>query len=271
MVPHAKKMERRLLYREKYHRIDLMEGNLADGEIEGQQCVFLIDSGTTNNIIFVSHAERLGLLTGNERKQNICINFWKGTRSQQVISLEQVEVTLGGCWKIKIPFLVLPKEMEKRYRKDMVIIGFPVLRRGRMFQAYWSATGASKLYIRQLQRLQQSTRFRQSAQLGFYVLREGIRLPTMVVVDTGATNFYITKGLIRESKRSVVPRHVSLNLGDDVFMESRMQVRPSYTKFFTLGRHLLYKYDAILDYGNTSVTFKVGGKYQRIFLREKKV
>ena len=263
--PPATQMKRRRINRSKYLHLDVKEGNFVYGEVQGHRCDFLVDSGSTYNTMFLSHAHQLGLITGNEKKVSQKIIMWDGFRIVQIILLEEVVITLEGCMKVKISIQVLPKDMETLYNTfpKMIVLGIEFLKPGHMFQEF-SSSGASRLYIRKPKQLEQRpSSNRKFTSIWFKVLRKGSKKPTHVLVDTGAAGFFTTKYLMRRTK--VMPKHASLLLEAGSCLNTTLQIRPTNDRFCILGRNLLYKYDAVVDYGRSLVTFKVGDKDLRIF------
>ena len=266
--PFARQMKMRRLNTSRYHRVDVRLGNLVDGKIHGQQCILLLDSGSSGNWMFQSEAEKLGLLTGKEEKVTHKVLMWKGYEKMEIISLKEVEIILEGGARIKTSMDVLPKGVEGHYSMpDMIVLGLQVMHRGSMFQEF-SGSGTSTAYIRELSRLhQRPRRFMGHKSLWMDVQKEGRKEPTPVLLDTGAVHFFTSMLLIQKTNSSVMPQRASLHLGDGSFLKMGLKIRPTNEREYTLGVKLLYKYDAVVDYGRSSITFKVDGKYHRVFLR----
>ena len=242
----------------KYKQVDVKEGNLVHGEVQGKKCVFLIDSGTTFNFMYFTHAKKLGLITGKEKTVTQTTQMWGGPEKLNIIVLEDVVITLGGC-EMRIPIEVFPRKLEIVYAlPEKIILGQQFLSPGLMFQEF-HASGASTLYIRAPHRLQQPQSTAGKYSLIWLKAKRRFRKATPVVVDTGATGFYTTRTLTKKP-----PPRASLHLGSGSFMEASLELQPSNYKFYILGTELLYKYDAIVDYGYAFVTFKVGNKYLRV-------
>ena len=264
VVPFATRVKRGTQTTSNYHHVHVMEDNLVYGQTQDKKCLFLVDSGATINTTFFSHAEKLGLITGNEKKETQKVLLWNGYKNLDIIWLEEVVITLGGC-VMRIPIKVLPKEVEEFYRNTkFIILGMQFLKPVRAFQEF-SASGASTLYIRKPERLEQRPkRDRVYSSIWLKAVREGSEKSTRILVDTGAPGFFTTEALRKKQDGVVSPQRASLHLGDGSFMETSLELRPTNDKFYILGCSLLYKYDAIVDYGDGSVTFKVSDKYIRI-------
>ena len=263
--PCGTQMKRRRLNASKYLQLDVKEGNRVEGEILGHRCVFLVDSGSNSNCMFLSQAENFGLVTGNEKKETQVILMWNGYKKLQNIQLEEVAITLEGCMTMRIPIKVFPREQEKFYPDhEEVILGQQFLQPGRVFQEF-SASGASKLYIRKPQQLQQPPkRLKLHKPLWLEVQGNGSQV-TDVLLDTGAPGFYTTKLLMQKIDYSVKPQYATIHLGDGSFLNTGLEVRKTNDQFFILGCNLLYKYEAVVDYSGAFITFKVGSKYLRVF------
>ena len=268
VMPCATQMKRRRLNASKYHRLDVKEGNLVDCEISGQRSLLLLDSGTCCTCVFYSEAERLGLVIGTEEKMTRLVILWDTYQEMQIIDLEEVVISLEGGVQISVPMTVLPKELEGSYSNpEAITLGLSVLHRGRMFQTF-SACGSSSLYIRKPELLLRAYTNHRHKQFQFYVQEEGSKNALPVLLDTGADDFYTTENLTCHTYSSVVPRRASLHLGDHTFLHTKLALRRTSDLEFTLGCKLFYKYDAVVDYGRALVTFKVDGKYLRVFLHQ---
>ena len=266
VVPNATQMKRHRLNASMYHRLDVKKGNILDAEILGQQCQLVIDSGTCCTSMFFSQANKLGLLTGNEKKMRVMTLLWDAFKEVDIIYLKDVAITMQGDVQMRTPMTVFPKEMEQGYAcSEEIIIGLSLLHRGSMFQTF-NDCGSSSLYVRKFELLKQRPNTHSiHKQLEFYVRREGRNNIIPVLLDTGAPDFYTTAHLMWETGCSVMPRRTSLHLGDGSFLETGLEVRPTSDMEYTLGCKLFYKYNAVLDYGRALVTFIVGGKYLRIY------
>ena len=266
-LPYATQINKRTRSFSKFLHLEVKQGNYVHGEILGQRCIFLVDSGATSNYMYLSQAKKLGLVTGNEKKVTQTFFTWHGRKELQNILLEGVGITLEGFMTMRIPMKVLPKKLEKLYATpENIVLGQQFLQPGCVFQEF-SASGTSKLYIRQPKRLQQPPRrFRKYQTMWMEVLRNGCK-PTPVLLDTGAPDFHTTKSLMKDTDCSAVPQQVKLYLRDGNFLTTKLRVRKANDEFFILGLSLLHKYEAIVDYSRAFITFKVGGKKFRVFRR----
>lgn len=84
--------------------LDVRPGSEMFGSVNGRRCTIVLDSGCSENFIFISLAEELGLLAGEERTKTINVHSQKGTR-EMVILLNEVVVTFEG----QVEFLSLSK------------------------------------------------------------------------------------------------------------------------------------------------------------------
>lgn len=113
------------------------------GSVYGRRCTIVLDSDCSENFIFISQVEEVGLLTGEEGSETINVHMHIG-KKMKVTLLDEVVVTLGGQVEVRSPFSVLSKSLEGHCRYEEVLLGLPVLRRGSAMQT--SGKGRSRLY-----------------------------------------------------------------------------------------------------------------------------
>lgn len=107
----------------------------------------------------------------------------------------------------------------------------------------------------------------------FYVRREGSEEAMTVLLDTGADNFFVSESclqkLIKESGSSRAPRRAFLDLGSCKRLSvKKLRTLPGDSYDFVMGEKLLYKYKAIVDYVDHSITFRIGGRRIMVDLEE---
>lgn len=208
------------------------------GYVHGQPCPVQFDSGSSRNCMFFSMAERLGLLTGKEKKVTEQFDLWLGTRKLEVIKLQEVVITLEGGLEVRTPMDVLPKDLEEYYDDDIMLDSHQLCRGG-VVQTF-SASGSS-IYIRHPERLRKRSRRSQRKRVHkFWVGREGSEYPMSVLLDTGADTFcvseYCLQEMMKESGSSEAPRRVSLNLGDGNCLEAeQLEVNAINCLDFVMG------------------------------------
>ena len=141
-----------------YPRLAVKAGNMVEGYIKGQQCRVLVDSATSNTLMFFTQAKNLGLITGHEDTVTELNNTWGGCLELQVIWLQEVEITLEGGVLVRTPIKVYPEDLEKGYSKaDPVYLGMDVLHRGHMVQRF-CACGRSTIAVKRAERLRRRPR-----------------------------------------------------------------------------------------------------------------
>ena len=106
-------------------RLAVKAGNMVDGHINGHWCRVLVDSATSETLMFAKQAKKVGLITGTEDTVAQLNNLWDGPQELQVILLREVEITLDGGVLVRTPVKVYP---EMGYCKaDAVFLGIDVL------------------------------------------------------------------------------------------------------------------------------------------------
>lgn len=279
LVPPATPIRQRRRYRRRH--LDVRPRNEVSGSANGHACTFCLDSGSSTNAVFFSLAKRLGMVSGEERTETKLFNLWGGRRKLEVITLEEVAVTLGGKVDFRVPFGVLPASLEERYAylRTVVLLGVPVLRRLNAVQTF--GPDGSRLYIRRPRCMKACKRWWRTQWQGrrrmftFWVraLHGRSRLMT-VNVDTGATQFfYVSRGtrveIMRreaENAKAIVPRRASLDLGCGECLEAALLATGPPQHDFVIGERLLHKYEAVLDYAKYHLTLAVGGRHFRVDL-----
>ncbi|XP_050721906.1 uncharacterized protein LOC127001401 [Eriocheir sinensis] len=258
-------------------RLDVGEGNKVQGFVRGQPCTLQLDSGSSMSFVFHSQAEKLGLLTGAEEMVTANLSLWEGTDQVDLISLKEVFISLHGGLEIETDFLVLPKTLEESYDDpEVLILDVNLFRRGGLVQTFSEARAmkASSLYIRQPQQLRQRGRDKQEMEqvLTFTVRRQTQGPDLTVLIDTGSDGFYVSEKYLEtmtrtESNATKVPKRVSIEIGGGRRLESEeVEVAPQDIVDFVMGEQLLYKYNAVVDYSNKTVTFTVDGEHLRLNL-----
>lgn len=182
--------QRRRLY--KYPRIEVQNRNIVYGYINGQQCCFILDSGSEGSFMCLSQAERLGLITGDEVKVTMRADLWNGVQELEIMKVEDVVITLEGGVKVRTRIEVFPREFENRYDPNIVVLDVTELCRGAVVQTF-NHRGSS-IFIRRPKRLRQSLQQSQCWKTQrFCVQREGSGKPMTVLLDTGAVSFFVSE------------------------------------------------------------------------------
>ncbi|MPD00690.1 hypothetical protein E2C01_096181 [Portunus trituberculatus] len=195
-------------------RVQVRKGNRVWGLMNGKQCNFVLDSGSSKTFMFSSLAKKLDLDIGQETDKEI-YHLWMGNQKVEFITLKNVLITLAGGVNIRTSIRVFSEALER---------------------ANAEFTNA-----------------------------------VSVILDTGAENLYISKHalnvLTNERNESKIPKRISIDLGDNHCLETEyVELIEQEVVDLVMGVHLLHKYNAIVDYGNQSVTFVVRDKRFKIKL-----
>lgn len=76
VVPEAKQVKLPQIPRHPLVEVD--ENNCFWGSVNGQQCLLMLDSGTTMPVLYLPLALKLGLVTGDEEKETVNFDMWSG-------------------------------------------------------------------------------------------------------------------------------------------------------------------------------------------------
>lgn len=250
------------------------------GTVNGKRCTVTVDSGSTDSFIF-SLAKKLGLLSGKERSETVTVYLWYAKKTVRLRLLDDVTIILEGKVTVRTPLSVMPKTTEKYYVPfhERLVLGVPELCRGRVVQTF--SEGRSSLYIRCPEALATKCKERSFSQIRDHICSFFVRwLPDKkrlmeVVVDTGVPGFYVNqrtnKNIIlhleKQAMTRVSPfRRVSLDLGGGKCLEAEpLEATPhDHAEDFFMGRALLHKYEALLNYSRGSVSFRVGNRRLRV-------
>lgn len=266
----------------KYLRLNVSERSRVLGVVNGRSCTVHLDSGASHSFIFYSQAKALGLLTGNEKVVPTSVSQWEKKRVLELIQLRDVSVFLEGGVEVITDVNVLPQSIEGEYLDNsLLILDVNLFRRGGLVQTFSTRNGtkSSSLYIRKPKRLRKNIRERQQMHevLTFSLQDRTLESPLTCLVDTGTEVFHISTKYLQtlkgtESDDTKVPHKVFIDLHDGRCVEcDKVEVVKDEDVDFIMGRHLLYKYDAILDYSNELITFHVDGERLQLILRPRRV
>uniref|UniRef100_A0A0N7Z9Q8 Peptidase A2 domain-containing protein n=1 Tax=Scylla olivacea TaxID=85551 RepID=A0A0N7Z9Q8_SCYOL len=250
-------------------QLEVREGNRVWGLMNGKQCSFVLDSGTSKTFMFASLAKKLALDIGQKTDKEI-YHLWIGNQKVEFITLKNVLITLEGGVNIRTPVRVLSEALERCYNLDDVVLDVHLLRRGAMIQAFWKS--GSSLYIGEPTHLLQNSIIKdQDGVPSFWVQRAnaGFTREMSVILDTGAENLYLSRHALNvltdERNESKMPQRISIDMGDNHCLETeKVEFIEQEVVDLVMGVHLLHKYNAVVDYGNQTVTFIIRGKRFKI-------
>lgn len=256
----------------EYSRIDVQEGNLVEGNVHGQSCTIVLDSGSAVSCLMESLARALGLVTGQETRVERLFNMWCGEKWLRVVELAEVVVTLQGGVQVNTPVVVFPDDMDDPYPHDDLTLAMSRLQEGGMLQVF-RPRGTSTLFIRHPERLLRRCEPQHKWDVyTFAALTSHTEEPLTVLVDTGALNcFYITHtGLQKVAHQCLLPpRRVLLDFG----LGARTVVEVTTVQVcdfdFVLGTRLLCQCSAIMNYIDLSLTLRVGRRHLRLHLQSR--
>lgn len=259
--------------------LDVGRRNRVFGSVNGRRCTVQLDSGSNTSFVFFSLAKVLRLLTGTERTETQVYHLWVGTLQVEVILLDEVLVILEGQVAVSTPLRVLPRSLEKYYDPDDLVLGVHVLRRCCAVQTF--GRDGSRLHVRRPECLETRQRRRRSEKkprpgaqvFSFWArgMQRDARLME-VLLDTGAEGFFVSRNTGKEimerwPRPAAPPRGISLDLGGDGCLDAApLEVIPLQEVDFVMGDALLYRYEAVLDYGRHFLDLTVRGKHFRVNL-----
>lgn len=243
-------------------RLEVAHGNLVWGSVRGHACTILLNSASHHATASYAFARRTRLITGLERRQPLLFEAWHGAAVLSFISLPSVTVVLEDRVKVSTSLLVLPRELDEAWRCPDVVLDVHVLQWGNMLQTF--SGGRSFLYIRDPDNLRRRRR-RVSARFNTFKVRRADRRHAgtfTVLLDTSAANFYLSD-LCRQQfiplSLATRPWRVHLYLvGGCRLKTSPVSFLPSMKYDFVMGKELLFRYSATVDYGRHFVNFQVG-------------
>ena len=253
--------------------VHLEEENQVSATVGGKPCLVLVDSGASASVVLLSLGRRLGLVTGREKTVKRRVSTWCGVLELDVIKLDEVVVVLKGGVSVNTPLLVFPKEMEKRYNSERLVLSMSRLKEAEVYQEFHQDRSSS-LFLRYPERLLlRYEKGRQGKVLTLTARTPGVDEPLTLLVDTGAgVPFCISKdGLDKvrtgTHKWIVPPRRVRLQLDRCSYTVQQVKVInvPAYFHF-AIGRTLLYELNAAIDYVQSSITFTINRRHYRLTL-----
>ncbi len=250
----------------EYCRVQFEKGIMTDATVRGHPCLVFFDTGASASIMFLSLAQRAGLLTGREKTEKILFSTWNGILLLDVIMLPEVLVVLKDGLAVNTPMLVFPKEAEVSSHNDVIVLSMSSLQEAEMRQDFHS-DGSSTLFLRHPERLRRRPQPGCEGKVfAFAAQAPGIEEPLMVLLDTCSTiPFSITKiGRDKVRRRTgsetPLPTRVMLQLGSGT-LTLQMNTNHGVSDFdFVFGRPLLCQLRAAIDYVDSTLTFKLNRK-----------
>ncbi|MPC76924.1 hypothetical protein E2C01_071360 [Portunus trituberculatus] len=251
-------------------RLEVAEGNMVLGSVGRHQCKIMLDSASNCATISYSFAKQARLITGLEMRMPVEFEAWYGKVILSVILLPSVTIKLEDKVKLRTSLLVIPREVEEAWDYPNIVLDVHIFQLGKMLHVFRS--GRSFLYIRDPDNLRRRIHRLPNRFNTFKVRRANDpRDKTFIVLlDTGTANFhlsdfcrqqFIPQSLINE------PLYVHIYLVGRCPLETdQVKLLPSMKYDFVMGRNLLFKYNATVDYGNHFVTFQVGSYTAKVNL-----
>uniref|UniRef100_A0A0P4WDF7 Peptidase A2 domain-containing protein n=1 Tax=Scylla olivacea TaxID=85551 RepID=A0A0P4WDF7_SCYOL len=265
VVPEARKLKRRRLG--PYPTVALDSDGTVMATVNGHECRVLPDSGTTTSVLFLPLARRLGLVTGREEKHLMKFDTWHGLQTMEVVVLEDVAVLLEGGVEVHSPARVFPESFGEGYDMDLFVLDVNLLRRGRVVQRFHQ--GGSTLTFRRPRRLRTVPKQRPMKVFTFQVREEGGKEHFQVLLDTGCENFSISeewKAKHRGGVAKVQDVYLNLRQGCDLHASGPSTLM-SAAQDMVMGCRPLQQYEAGIDYGRQTVSFRFGAKTVKVKLQ----
>ncbi|MPC29489.1 hypothetical protein E2C01_022726 [Portunus trituberculatus] len=238
----------------------------------GKPCLVLLDSGASISVMVLSVAQRLGLVTGREKTVKHRVFTWLGLLELDVVRLEEVVVVLKGGVVVNTPMVVFPQQMEKLYSYKF-IMSMSRLQEAEMYQKF-CLDGSCRLFLRHPKRLMR--RYEKGRRGKVFILTArtpGIEDPLTVLVNTGVDlTFCITKtGLdmvcSRTHQWTLPPGRVRLQIDGSTKTLRRIKFSNMTASFHSaVGRRLLHQWKALIDYVESTITFKINKEKFRLHL-----
>lgn len=233
--------------------IEVHGGNAVRCSISGREVWVTLDSGLSETVMSKSLALRLGLLKGHEETVKVKVTSLIGTKKFDVVRLSPVVVTFENGQQVCDMALVLHETTPFLPDVSSVVMGLLTLRRCRMMQTFHRQN--STLSIRSPRRVPEPGRFpRNKGVFTFQVLPERPRGHLrMVLLSTAMYSFYCSQRIkckfeLKLGKRSGI-ENVTLDLGGKhILKRIQLKVLPHMNTDFVMGRQLLHKYEATIDF-----------------------
>lgn len=243
-------------------RLEVAHGNMVWGSVRGHACTILLASAAHHATASYAFAKRTRLITGLETRHPLLFEAWHGEAVLRVISLPSVTVMLENRVKVRTSLLVLPREVDEAWGRHDVVLDGQVLQWGNMLQTFRG--GRSFLYIRDPDNLRRKLR-RLSARFSTFKVRRADRRhaePFKVLLDTSAVNFYLSdfcRQRFFPLRLATQPWRVHIYLvGGCRLKTDPVTFLPSMKYDFVLGKELLFRHSATVDYGRHFICFQVG-------------
>lgn len=229
--------------------------------INNMKCTMYVDSGTTKCFVQYGAAVELGLISKVNVKQVMRLYLWNSEDIALVVGvIEKVKVQFAKDFKVQCQMFVFPpRPGEEISHLPPILLDNSTLRRMRAIQTF--KTECSSIHLKQ----NGLNRENSLGDVQYIMLVEKKMGPLQqkfifkVHIDTGATNFYISRRCINLLNLSAIPKSVSFVCRGSRQLDSGpVHLTANDTFDIVMGKMMMARYRCAFDYERLNIFFHVG-------------
>lgn len=241
--------------------IHLKGFNILPVTINGVKCTMYVDSGTTKCFAQYEAAAKLGLISKVKIKQVMRLYLWNSEDIALVVGvIDKVKVQLTKDLAFQCQMFVFPpRPGEEISHLPPLLLDNNSLRKMRAIQAFKSE--CSSLHLKEFEQNRQHS----LGDVQYVMLVEKKIGPLKekcifkVHIDTGATNFYVSRHCLNLLGKTEIPKRVFFVCRGSRHLDSGpVQLAANDTFDIVMGKMMLSRYKCVFDYERLNIYFHVG-------------